>query len=120
MLTVENVEGTGACGEERTLIPHREGVGLSVQSFPSWPVSASFPQSLSVRSQGPSSCGLLHLSLFPDGERWGDGSPLGDACPFATEPGLHEPDPVSKVRSYVGLVVDSELTPACEASLWSI
>ena len=44
----------------------------------------------------------------------------GDVSLFASEPGLHEPDPVSKVRSYMGLVVDSELTPACEASLWSI
>ena len=48
------------------------------------------------------------------GARW------GDVSLFASEPGLSEPDPVSKVRGYMGLVVDSELTPACEASPWSI
>lgn len=54
------------------------GVVFVSEASPPWPVFTSFPQSLPVRSQGPSSCGILHLSLFPDGGRQGgDGNPLG-------------------------------------------
>ena len=119
MLIVENVEGTGACGEERTLIPRREGVLVSKAS-PRGLCPHLFLRVCLSAPRAPlraASCTSASSQTGKDGET---GAPWGDACPFTTEPGLYEPDPVSKVRSYVGLVVDSELTPACEASLWSI
>lgn len=100
MLTVENEEGTGACGEERTLIPHREGVLVSKAS-PHGLCPHLFLTVCPSASGAPphaASCTSASSQTGKDGET---GACWGDACPFATEPGLHEPDPVSKVRSYV-------------------
>lgn len=96
--------------------------GSSCRSFPSTACVHIFSSRVcpSAPRAPPraASCTSASSQTGEDGEE--TGAHWGDVSLFAPEPGLHEPDPVSKVRSYMGLVVDSEPTPACEASLWSI